>query len=206
MAAGVAMLAAVPAAQAQEGPYVRVDAGFQHRARASENPQTYTDWKNGYAFDVAGGYEAGSHIAVEGEFSTLNTKDKITAAAVTGPQTGVGDVSLRFFMGNVKYSTPGPVRLYVSGGVGGYKSYLHGISNVVAKSFGFEATGSNDGVVFAWQARAGVDFAVAPKVGIIAGYRYLHGGDLLFKNTGFGDLTPNGVKINAVEGGVRVTF
>ncbi|HEX3703470.1 MAG TPA: porin family protein [Vicinamibacterales bacterium] len=203
---GVMSLAFVPVASAQDGAYVRVDGGFQHRARAAENAQTYTDWDNGFAIDAAVGYETKSRVSFEGEYSYLKNNDKTTASAVTGPAPGLGNVSLDFFMGNVRYDAPvaPSVDVYVSGGLGGYKSYLHGISNTIAHSFGIDANGSNDGVVLAWQVRAGLEARVTPHVGVLVGYRYLHGNDLLFKGTAFGDLMPNGVKINAVEAGVRI--
>jgi opacity protein-like surface antigen len=203
---GAMTFAFAPAARAQGGGYVRVDGGFQHRAPASEDAQTYTDWDNGYAVDVAGGYETKVKLSFEGEYSHLKNNDMTTASAVTGPAAGLGDVTLNFVMGNVRYAATVArhVNVYVGGGLGGYKSTLHSISNVIANSFGIDANGTNDGVVFAWQVRAGVEVPVASHVTVFGGYRYLHGGDLLFKGTAFGDLTPNGVKVNAVEGGVKI--
>jgi opacity protein-like surface antigen len=204
-----ALIAATPSpAQAQDGsgPYVTVGGGYQHRLRAAENAQTYTDFNDGFALNGAAGYEFG-HLGIEGEYSYLRNTDKTTAAAVTGPQNGLGNVTLSFVMANFRYEIPaGRLRPYVGAGIGGYKSTLHGISNVVAKSFGLEANGTNDGVPFAFQVRAGLDFAISNRSGVLIGYRYLHGGDLLFLGTQFGDLRPDGVKVHSLEGAIKIGF
>ncbi len=189
------------------GPYLTVGGGVQHRQRASDNPQTYTDWKRGYAFNVAGGVQLGA-VGIEGEFSQLNNHDKTTAAPVTGPQPGMGDVTLRLFMANVTYSVKGngPLGLFVSGGAGGYKSYIHDLSNVVAASFGLFANGTNDGLPFIYQLRGGATYDVSSRAALLLNYRYIHGNELLFKGTDFGDLRPNGTKNHVVEAAVRLGF
>jgi len=200
-------LTAAPAFAQDAGPYISVGGGFQHRQRAGESATTYTDWNNGGVFNVAAGAQTKSGLAIEGEYSYFKNASKVTASDVTGPAEGTGNVSLNFFFGNLRYTVPaGPVRLYVGGGLGGYKSTLHDLSNTIAKSFGFEANGSNDGIVFAYQARVGLNFHLGGHAGLDAGYRYTHGGDLLFKGTEFGDLTPNGAKMHILEANLRFGF
>jgi opacity protein-like surface antigen len=208
MAAMTVCVSAASYAQSIEsGPYVTVGGGIQHRQRASDNPETYTDWKNGYAFNVAGGYRMGA-VGIEGEFSQLNNHDKTTAASVTGPQPGMGDVTLRLFMANVNYTVKGsgPLGLFVGGGVGGYKSYIHDLSNVVAASFGLFANGTNDGVPFVYQLRGGATYDLSSRAALLVNYRYIHGNELLFKGTDFGDLRPNGTKNHVAEVAIRLGF
>jgi len=204
-----ATLTAAPAAAqtTPSGPYASFGAGYQHRLRAAEDSVTYTDWDNGVAWNLAGGYKFGA-VALEGEFSYFKNNDKTTASAVTGPADGVGNVTLHAFMANVRFESPnpGPVGLYVGGGLGGYRSYLNGISNVIAQQFGFVANGADEGVVFAWQLRAGAGLRLGEHAELLAGYRYFHGGDLTFLGTAFGDLHPNGAKIHSVEANLNVGF
>ena len=202
-----AAMTAAPALAQGAGGYVSVGAGFQHRLKAGESDTTYTLWKNGGVFNVAAGVQSKTGLAVEGEYSRFKNASRITASDVTGPAPGTGDVTLDFFFGNLRYTVPaGPVRVYVGGGLGGYKSTLHDLSNTIAQSFGFEANGKNDGIVFAYQARAGLNFHFSSHVGLDAGYRFTHGGDLLFKGTEFGDLTPNGAKMHVLEANLRFGF
>jgi hypothetical protein len=42
--------------------------------------------------------------------------------------------------------------------------------------------------------------------GILIGYRYLHGNDLLFQGIAFGDLRPNGAKVNSLEVAFKIGF
>ncbi len=207
---GLSLFASPAAAQATtgtSGPYAMAGAGFTHRQQSSEDASTFTDFENGYDVNVAGGYKVGM-VAVEGEYSYFRNSSKTTASVVTGPQPGVGNVSLKAFMANVRFESPSSVSVggYVGAGIGGYKSYLNGLSNTVAQSFGFVADGSNDGVVLAFQLRAGVLFHLAPRVAVLAGYRYFHGGDLTFLGTAFGDLHPSGARIHSGEAAVKIGF
>src|SRR5439155_23033254 len=111
---------ATPAVAQESGGYVSVGGGFQHRQKAGESADTYTLWKNGPAFNVAAGAGTKSGVAIEGEFSFFKNASKTTAATVTGPQPGVGDVTLKFFFANVRYTAGGSrAHLYLGGGVGG---------------------------------------------------------------------------------------
>lgn len=211
-AAAVALVAvsfpsAAAAQTTDEGRiYVSAGAGWQHRERAGESPTTYTDLKKGHALNFAAGYEQ-RRFAFEGEVSFLNNDTDRVAATVTGEQEGVGDISLRFFMANVRYTfSDAPLRPYVGGGLGAYKSYLHGVSNVVAQSFGFEADGTSDGLTFAYQLRAGLSLRAGDRADVLVGYRYLRGSELLFEGTEFGDLRPNGAKIHSLEAALKFNF
>ena len=200
---------ATPAlAQDTGGGYVSVGGGLAHRQKAGESPTTYTLFKNGYGVNVAAGFETKAGVAVEGEYSHFSNKAATVASDATGPAPGQGSISLNFYFVNLRYTVPsnGPVHVYVGGGVGGYRSTLHDISNTSAAPFGFFANGTNEGVVFAYQARAGVEFKVSDRVKIDAGYRYVRGQDLLFKGTDFGDLRPDGATLHNAEANVRFRF
>jgi opacity protein-like surface antigen len=200
---------ATPAlAQDSGGGYVSVGGGLAHRQKAGESPTTYTLFKKGYGLNVAAGGETKTGVAIEGEYSHFSNKAKTVASDATGPATGQGSISLDFFFLNVRYTVPsqGPVQVYLGGGVGGYKSTLHDISNSIAAQFGLFANGKNDGVVLAYQGRAGVEFKVSDRVKIGAGYRYVRGRDLLFVGTDFGDLRPDGATLHNAEANVRFRF
>lgn len=201
-----AFLAAAPAFA--QGPYVIVGGDVTHRERSAESSTTYTDWKVGWGFNAAGGYQTKTGLAVEGEYSLFNNASRVTASDVTGPAPGVGHVHLNMFFANGRYTVPipGPVSVYFGGGLGGYKSTLYGLSNTIAQSFGFAANGTNDGVVFAYQLRAGATLKFGKHFGVLAGYRYVHGNDLLFKGTAFGDLTPNGAKLHCFDFNLKIGF
>ena len=211
-AAAVALVAlSVPASAAAQSTddghlYVSAGAGWQHRGRAGETDTTYTDFKKGHALNFAAGFER-RRLAFEGEVSFMKNDADRVAATVTGEQEGVGDVTMRFFMANVRYTfSDAPLRPYVGAGLGGYKSYLHGVSNVVAQSFGFEADGSNDGLTFAYQLRAGVSLRAGDRADVLVGYRYLRGSELLFEGTEFGDLRPDGAKVHSLEAALKFNF
>lgn len=199
--------AQAPVATGEDGGvYVAVGGGWQQRLRAGETATTYTDFKNGHAFNVAAGYEF-QRLAVEGEVSFFGNDAEVVASDATGPQEGVGGVTMQFFMANTRYSFgEAAVRPYVGAGIGGYKSDLNDLSNVVAEMFGFVATGSNDGLTFAYQLRAGVQMHLVGRSDLLLGYRYVRGSELLFLNTAFGDLRPDGVRMHNIEATLKIGF
>jgi opacity protein-like surface antigen len=203
-----ATLGTAPRAGAQDdgGGYVSVGGSLSHRQRAGESATTYTDFKNGLGANIAAGFQRKA-VAIEGEFTYFKNDGKTVASTATGPAAGLGSVSLKFFFANVRYTAGGSrARLYLGGGVGGYKSTLNGLTNTIANSFGFVANGTNDGIPFAYQARVGADFALSSRVALLAGYRYVRGGDLLFLGTAFGDLRPDGVKMQSAEVNLKFGF
>lgn len=204
--AAIALAATLLPADARAQGYVLAGGGFEHRMRSGEDAFTYIDFGNGYDVNVAAGYSFADSISVEGEYSYFRNPTNTVSSVATGPQTGMGNVALRVVMGNVRFELPTPVGLYVGGGIGGYKSYLHDVTNPIANQFGFVANGASDGLVFAYQLRAGAKFKVSPHAAVLAGYRYFHGGDLLFLGTAFGDLRPSGAHVHSVEANLKVTF
>ena len=209
------LVPATPARAQSSGAYVTAGGGFANRQRSGEDAFTYIDFGNDFAVNVAGGYlyqdeeKRARNLSVEGEFSYLRNNTNTVSSVVTGPQAGLGNVALRVGMANVRYEIPIPSATfgaYVAGGIGGYKSYLNNVSNVVAQPFGFVANSASQGVTFAFQLRAGAQFRLAPRADLLAGYRYLHGGDLTFLGTAFGDLRPSGARIHSFEAALRVRF
>jgi opacity protein-like surface antigen len=204
----VALGTAAPVgAQDSTGVYVIGSAAWQQREKAGESSTTYTTFDPGFAVNGAIGYQFGV-VGIDGEFSYMKNKTKNVASTVTGEAEGMGEIALRSFMGNVRFSPAAgsPVRPYFGAGVGVYKSYLYDVTNVIANSFGFEANGTSDGMTFAYQFRAGVGFAVAEKSEVFVGYRYFKGSELLFIGTEFGDLRPDGAKTHSLEGGIKIGF
>jgi opacity protein-like surface antigen len=189
------------------GWYVIGGAAYQQREKAGESETTYTTFDPGFAVNGALGYEFGL-VGVDGEFSYLRSQTDVVASTATGPAEGLGNVALRAYMANVRLNlAPGsPVSPYVGAGIGGYKSYLHDVSNVTAHAFGFDANGTSDGVTLAYQFRAGIGFGLGGRSEVQVGYRYLRGSELLFLGTEFGDLRPDGVRTHHLEGSVKVGF
>lgn len=187
------------------GAYAVASGAIVWRARAGENSTTFIDFEPGDAFNVAFGY-AIKRTGFEFEYSHVSNWTQTVAATATGPAPGLGNVSLDFKMVNLRYelSKAGPITPYVSVGAGEYESHLNFITNPIANSFGLVANGTSYGETLAYQARAGVGLKLAKNVQLLLGYRFLRGGNLVFKDTAFGLLTPNGATLNQIEIGAMI--
>jgi opacity protein-like surface antigen len=102
------------------------------------------------------------------------------------------------FLANLTLSLPIPhsnIIPYIGGGAGGADSIFdaHSLLEPVSGNF---VDGSEDDVVFAWQAFAGVRFQIDPNVSIGVGYNYFMTGNPTFSY-------PPGPNLNVVFRGIR---
>jgi opacity protein-like surface antigen len=194
-------------AEEEGGWHVIVAGALQHRRRSADSDVTYFDFNQGFAAGGGVGYHFGP-LGFDGEFTYLRNAADIVATPATGPLDGLGHVALAAYLGNLRFTFPARGRFspYLAAGFGGLKSYQHHVSNSAALRAGLEADGANDGLVFAYQFRAGASVRVTERVELLVGYRYLRAGELLFMDTALGDLRPDGVKVHHLEGGVRMAF
>jgi opacity protein-like surface antigen len=192
-------------ADGTSGVYAIVSGAVVWRVPAGEDPTTYIHFAAGDGVNIAVGYQFNKRIGADFEYTHTINWAQTVAATATGPAPGLGNVSLDFKMLNGRYEVPmaGPFAPYVSVGVGEYESHLNGITNTIASAFGLTVNGTNTGETLAYQARAGVMFKAAKNVQLLLGYRFLRGGNLVFNNTAFGTLTPNGATLNQIELGAK---
>jgi opacity protein-like surface antigen len=97
-------------------------------------------------------------------------------------------------------------RPYLAAGFGGLKASLDGITRADGPQPRIALTGSNEGVVFAYQLRAGAGIRLARRVEALVGYRYLRSGELLFIGTALGNLRPTGARTHHVETGLKIAL
>jgi opacity protein-like surface antigen len=209
----VALIAPGSPAEAQPaddtpGWYATLGGAYQKRLRSGESATTYTEFEPGYAVSAGFGYQFLGGLGLDGEVGFMRNNTDVVASDVTGPAAGVGHVTARSVMANVRYTvlTGGPIVPYVGFGIGGYRAQLHGLSNVIAADFGFFADGTSEGVTFAYQVRTGAEFPVHPNLALQAGYRFFRGSPLEFRGTMFGDLNPTGARTHSLELGARFRF
>jgi opacity protein-like surface antigen len=190
------------------GWYATGTGAYQHRQLSGESDVTWTTFDRGFDVGAGLGYQFLNGVGVDGEVRYARNATNVVAAEATGPAEGLGRIPLRLAMVNLRYAIPTGHALvpYVGLGIGGYRSYLQGVSNAIAAAPGLQVDGPSDGLTFAFQARAGVEVPVHPNAGLLVGYRYFRGGDLLFRGTTFGDLTPTGAKTHGLEAGMRFRF
>ncbi len=189
----------------ETGWYLLATGSLQQRQRSSEGAATYADFNAGFGAGSAIGYFVGP-LAFEGEFSFLRNAADVVAFPSFGTGEGTGSATVQAYMGNLRFSFAprGPFTPYIAAGFGGLKSGLHSLSNALGAAAGLAADGSNNGIVVAYQFRVGAGVRLTPRAQLLVGYRYLHGGELLYVDTAFGDLRPDGVRTHHLEATVRI--
>jgi opacity protein-like surface antigen len=165
------------------GPYVSVDAGptfyqngelknFGGPASGSVHYQVggMTDADIGYAFN--------RYVAAGVEFGLSGTSiDSI-------PNYSLSDARIYNvpFLANVTFSYPIPhtnLTPYIGGGAGGSDSTFDP-GNMQNNTSGNYVTGSENDVVFAWEAYAGLRFQLSPNMSLGVGYKYFGTGNPTF--------------------------
>ena len=185
-----------------------------------------TDFDAGYAFAGAIGKDFGwlrGEVEVAYQSNGVNAHSGVSAGGIaldgedagvliTGsPNIGVsvgdlvadgqGDVSTLFVMANVFYDldTGGPLTPYIGGGVGvGFADVDYSPSSV--------AIIQDDSSAFAYQAMAGVAYAVSPSVDLTLGYRYRATSDIEVDADLFSAGFDVENKSSVVEAGLRFSF
>ncbi|MDS4027403.1 MAG: outer membrane beta-barrel protein [Candidatus Contendobacter sp.] len=176
-------------------PYVSASAGWQTRDRAAESDVIWTDWDNGYDYNLALGLKLFKQFRIEAEWSRLSNDAKAVSGGpdLDGPATG-GTADLNAYTLNAyyDYSIPNtPIEIFGGLGYGTYKSELSGLTNAKISPFGFIFTGTST-YAPVWQARLGATYNFNENFQIFAAYRYFDGDKLKFTFN-----LPNGIEFHA---------
>lgn len=151
----------------------------------------------GVRVGFVGGYQLCDWFSVEGETGVMaNTIDSIDGGSVSG-YASLDNVP---FLANVRLQLPPhrfPVSPYIGGGAGGSASIIDFRDNVTLN--GVSGSGSAATVVFAYQAFAGLRWAINDNMGIGVEYHYFvtTGSDWRFDNT-FGTETDH-IRFSGVQ-------
>lgn len=125
----------------------------------------------GARFGFFGGYKLTDWFSVEGETGlNINPIKSITGASIDG-DARLSNIPL---LANVRLQLPHgkcPVTPYIGGGAGGSASII-GIEHEIELN-GVDVHGSDASWVWAWQAFAGLRYAITDNIGIGVEYHYL---------------------------------
>jgi opacity protein-like surface antigen len=152
------------------------------------SPGTKVSLNPGVRFDFVGGYQFTDWLSVEGETGIMaNTIDSIPGANIDG-YAALDNVPL---LVNLRLQLPPNkchITPYIGGGVGGSVSIIDFEDNIDFN--GVSGHGSDASVQFAYQAFAGLRYAISDNLGIGVAYHYFvtDGADWKFDNT-FGTAT-----------------
>lgn len=160
-----ALLATAGLATAKEGPYASFSAGMALQSDSDfniEGNDAELSYDPGYALSAAIGADF-RDFRIEGEFG-YKSVDMDQASAFGMSENVDGTVSNLSFMGNayLNFWNRSQVTPYLMGGVG--------ISNVEIEV----GDSSEDEVTFAFQAGAGLSFAMSDTVSLDLSYRYFN--------------------------------
>lgn len=175
MAAAVAVMGFAGAAQANDdwrsGLYIKgaaavTSADNQHYKDATTN--VHVDLKSGYAVSGAVGYQF--HPALRGEIEVTHRNNNVKSMTVNGVKQAAqtGHSASTAYMGNVYYDfdTGTDYTPYVGVGLG--VAHTNNKNNTVLGPVAAKGTD----LVFAYQAMAGVEYALDNNFGIYGEYRY----------------------------------
>ncbi|NJC07325.1 outer membrane protein [Polymorphobacter fuscus] len=198
-------------ANAQTTPYVAATGALTFPKSLETDTGISGELNNGYAFTLAVGTGIGPIRAeIEGSYR----RSSVEGASGFGLDLpGTGNASALSAMANAYFDPAfniGPLQPYVGGGVGISRFRA---SNVAALGlpFGGPVTSfgpiSGDRTGFAWQLMAGVGVALTEKAAFTLGYRYFATPGVTVNDVPqFNSVRINGLKIHAVEAGVRLSF
>lgn len=133
-------------------------------------PNTKVSLDPGVRFGVVGGYRLTDWFSVEGETGmNANNIKSITGASIDGNAT-FGNVP---FLLNARIQIPHgscPITPYIGGGGGGAASFINLEHHIDLD--GTRLHGSDAAPVFAWQAFAGLRYAINDQMGVGVEYHY----------------------------------
>jgi opacity protein-like surface antigen len=178
----VAVIFCIPSvslAQPDMGPYFSVFIGA---AMPVDQDVAGFDLDDEVEFDpginIGGtlGYDYG-YLRLEGEISYKEAEIKRVTDRISGDSYRDidGSVGVAAFLGNafVDFHTQGPVTPYIGGGVGFAAVYQDDIDGTsTADGLRTRLYWSDDDLVFAYQAGAGVEIAISPMFSLDLSYRY----------------------------------
>ena len=124
----------------------------------------------GFRFDFVGGYQLRDWFSVEGETGIMGNRiDSIDGADISG-YAAVDNVPL---LVNVRLQLPPhrcPISPYIGGGAGGSVSIIDFEDNIDFN--GVSGNGTRGDLVFAYQAFAGLRYAINDNMGVGVAYHY----------------------------------
>lgn len=133
-------------------------------------PGTKVHLDPGFRFDFVGGYQFTDWFSLEGETGVMGNRiNSITGANIDG-YAALDNVPL---LANVRLQLPQhmcPVTPYIGGGVGGSVSIIDFEDNIDFN--GVSGNGTRASLVFAYQAFAGLRWALSDNMGIGVAYHY----------------------------------
>ncbi len=195
----------------KKGFYVNGDLGYQDRELAGENGDTVTEFKKGSMGSVGIGYRFNKNFRMSAEYARINNDvDTVASSASSGaPLEGEGNVILKQYTINAYYDVDGfgnrkQYRPYVGIGVGNQTSIIEDLTNVGAKPFGLIV--NDEATAPITQYKAGLNISANDKTEYYVGGSYIHGSELLFRNTAFGNLLPQSSRNWVLQSGIRYTF
>ena len=191
------------------GPYVGVEAGptiYQNgELKTFGGPASGSvHYRVGGSTDASVGYAFNQYVAAGVQFGLNGT------SISSIPNYSLSDAQFYNvpFLANVTFSYPIPhtfLTPYIGGGVGGSDSVFDPRNMTDGANF---VTGSEDDVVFAWEAYAGLRFQLSPNMSLGIGYKYFATGNPNFSyppspnfNVGF-----RGVETHSIMASFTVTF
>lgn len=166
--------------------------------------------KDGYAYTLAVGQSFGP---IRGEIEGSYRSNKVGGASGFGLNLpGTGRASAWSAMGNAYFDPAfhlGPLKPYVGAGIGASRFRASNVSAVglpfVGPVTGFgPITGSRWGV--AYQAMAGVGVGLSSGTALTVGYRYFATPSVRTNVANLGRVKIDGLKIHAIEAGLRFAF
>lgn len=198
-------------AHAQATPYIAATGALTMPKSLTTDTGISGELKNGYAVTVAVGSGFGP---IRAELEGSYRRNRVEGASGFGLELpGTGTATALSGMANA-YLDPafnlGPLKPYIGGGVGISRFRA---SNVAALGLPFGGPVTDFGPIsgertgFAWQLMAGVGLALSEKAALTVGYRYFATPGVTVNDIPqFNSVRINGLKIHAVEAGVRFTF
>ncbi len=193
--------------------YLRLSAGTQRRARASDSAGS-TTFKTGFVVDAAVGYAARSHH-IEAEVSSFNNRCNTTdpAGDAIGVEPSSGNVDVDAFMANYSYEFPlgqSGASVYLGGGLGLHRVSINGLTTPSLRTLPAEWGGpvivyAKSDWTNAYQLRLGVKYSPTPRVDVLLGYRRLEGSTLDINLADGSTIHPD-ARLQALELAVHIKF
>lgn len=197
--------------------YVALSGGWAHRETVHEvdDSRTFIVFNEGFAANVALGWRFCDMFRAEAEYTFMNN-DVETAGAAGLSSEAAGNVSLRAWMFNLYHDVQicGCWKPYVGVGIGVVQSEINSLYPTFFDVAGAPMAGvgvnTTSDMVFAYQFRAGISYAISCRAEIYTGYRFFDGDELTFSSLPFSNFAPtfhpDGAEMHCAEMGVRIGF
>ncbi len=187
-----------------------MSGGLQSRERAGESDSTFVLFRGGYILGSMIGYRFSPQTRLELEYNYFNNDTQTVAPP---PSIGLGSVSGNAYMLNFYYDFPidgSQFSPYLGVGAGFLNTSVKNLSNVVLSTVPppngpIFVNGISENA-FAFQVRLGTSYTLSTNWELFAGYHYFNSNTLVFNNTVFGTLRPDGAKLHIFEFGTRYSF